>query len=604
MYGLYSLSNLLTTFQDSLLIHDYQSISTLSIRTLILRICHVLLSIVTSIEIFIESYMNIFYITVVSIAVVDKYMIIMIIESIKAINRLLSIYIINSTNLSPTILLNWKSYQDINDVNYTLDDYRNYYKNKYYKEIEKFKLTLQVSHLHNKNSNNHHHHHNNHHHNSHHHDDHHIKSSRSYKGKRSGIMLVIQKPTINSKHNIQLSSKITNSHIDSDQSIDTSHIIQPTIIQDITQQNLRTTPEGLKLSFIYRENLCLDDNSEVFYNNDSIKTPEHSKNCITTPLSSTVASSSSSTAKMARVTTTPITAAAVMSSTTTTTVTSIAIDSVITTPVRRRPLLSSPYDSTLHSTPSTDRTRHTERQQQLLMSSSSSSSNTSPVVMMNSGGGGSRSRYSSPILPYNVDRLQSNCSGIDFAKTTSKVPSSPSVMNGHDVGSCNSCQHHSTTTNDRSESVDKAPLDDDNQHNNNNNNNSNSISGSNFAIDDDDTRGVSERLINVDDGLNQEASRHNNLYRMMSTTTFSVQSISPIDAMKLGEVTLFLFCITMLVASTQCSHHYDVIIHLYYNNRHINTYYLTYMTTLRFFVGIVYNQTSSVYLISLSRQSI
>jgi len=566
MYGLYSLSNLLTTFQDSLLIHDYQSISTLSISTLILRICHVLLSIVTSIEIFIESYMNVFYTTVVSIAVVDKYMIIMIIESIKAINRLLSIYIINSTNLSPTILLNWKSYQDINDVNNTLDDYRNYYKNKYFKEIEKFKLTLQVSHLHNKNSNHHHHHHNNHHHNSHHHDDHHIKSSRSYKGKRSGIMLLIQKPTINSKHNTQLSSKITNSHIDSDQNIDTSHIIQPTIIQDITQHNLRTTPEGLKLSFIYRENLCLDDNSEVFYNNDSIKTPEHSKNCITptTPLSSTVAASSSSlsTAKIARVTTTPITAAAVMSSTTTTTttsVTSIAIDSVITTPVRRRPLLSSPYDSTLHSTPSTDRIRHTERQQQRLLSSSSSSSsssNTSPVVMMNSGGGCSRSRYSSPILPYNVDRLQSNCSSNSsshFAKTTSKVLSSPSLMNGHDVGSCNSCQHHSTSTNDRSESVDKAPLDDDNQHNNN------SISGSNVAIDDDDTRDVSERLINIDDGLNQEASRHSNLYRMMSTTTFSVQSISPIDAMKLGEVTLFLFCIILLVTSTQYSHHYDDI---------------------------------------------
>jgi hypothetical protein len=242
-----------------------------------------------------------------------------------------------------------------------------------------------------------------------------------------------------------------------------------------------------------------------------------------------------------------------MSSTTTTTsVTSIAIDSVITTPVRRRPLLSSPYDSTLHSTPSTDRIRHTERQQQRLLMSSSS--NTSPEVMMDSGGS-SRNRYSSPILPYNVDRLQSNCSSSShFAKTTSKVPSSPSLMNGHDVGSCNSCQHHSTSTNDRSESVDKAPLDDDNQHNNN------SISDSNVAIDDDDTRDVSERLINVDDGLNQEASRHSNLYRMMSTTTYSVQSISPIDAMKLGEVTLFLFCIILLVTSTQYSHHYDDII--------------------------------------------
>jgi hypothetical protein len=491
--------------------------------------------------------MNVFYTTVASIAVVDKYMIILIIESIKAINRLLSIYIINSTNLSPTILLNWKSYQDINDVNNTLDDYSNYYKNKYLKEIEKFKLTLQVSHLHNKNSNNYHHHNN--HHNSQHHDDHHRRISRSYKGKRSGIMLVIQKPTINSIHNTQLSSKITNSHVDGDQSIDTSHTIQPTIIQDITQQNLRTTPEGLKLAFIYRENRCLDDNSEVFYNNDSMKTPERSKNSTpTTPQSTTVASSL--TAKMARVittpTTTPIADAAVMSSattTTTTTITSIAVAATtteITTPVRRRPLQSSPYDSTLHSTPSTDRTRHTERQQRLLMSSSSSSS-ASPVVMMNSGGGSSsRSRYSSPILPYNVDRLQGNCSDSNFAKTTSKVPSSPSVMNGHDVSSCNSCHHHSTATNDRSESVDKEPINDDNQDNN-------SISGSNVAVDDDD-------------GLNQEASHHSNLYRMMSTTNFSVQSISPVDAMKLGEVTLFLFCITMLVTSTQCSNHYDVII--------------------------------------------
>ena len=205
----------------------------------------------------------------------------------------------------------------------------------------------------------------------------------------------------------------------------------------------------------------------------------------------------------------------------------------------------------------------------------SSSSSTSPAVMRNTRNSSSRYNSSSPVSPfYNADGLQdSNCgdsnnsnnSSGSSGRMTAMTPSSSAVINRHDSGSCNSCHQYSSTNND-SECVDKGPLDDnddDHHHQDNNNKKNSSSTGNNdVAIDDDNddnddddddyTHGETERLIDVDDKLNQkEAGRHSNLYHMMSTSCFSMQSLSPIDAMKLGEVTtLFLFCITILVTST------------------------------------------------------